>query len=346
MFDAATYPSLVAVASTSTGRVNCLAPATEDIPSIDDGACRLAIHRGRLQVAWRAPRVTVALDGSPGSPWLALPPEARSGFDRLTRAGVALAESDAGTVTLGVKTGCNDAFLVRVTGGRGSQVEITDGERRSELASCLLRPVLRGESVRSWRVERGDEHLIFPHGPDGRVMAPLPADLRAWLRPWRARLEARSDARNARAWWSLFRLEGASPQTPRVVWADIGRSLQALVLPAGDRTVPLNSCYTLPTRDITDAHALCALFNSVLIDAWLGVLCEPARGGYRRHLAWCMARLPLPDDWARARAVLGPLGARGAAGDPPGRNELLGAVLDSYRLRQASVAELLEWMNH
>jgi hypothetical protein len=59
-----------------------------------------------------------------------------------------------------------------------------------------------------------------------------------------------------------------------------------------------------------------------------------------------MARLPLPDDWARARAVLGPMGARGTAGDPPGRSELLAAVLDSYRLRQSSVAELIAWMNH
>jgi hypothetical protein len=335
-FDAATYPSLLAVRSGPSGGASTCA----------DGSCRLAIHRGRLQVVWRGSRGTVPLDDSPGAPWLTLPPEARSAFDRLGRAGVVLAEAGIGTVTLGVKTGCNEAFLVRVTGGRGTRAEVTDGARRGEVEASRLRPVLRGEAVRSWCAERGDERIIFLHGPDGRAVSPLPEGARTWLRPWRARLEARSDARQARAWWSLFRLEGASPRTPRVVWADIGRSLQAMVLPAGDRTVPLNTCYVLPTRDLTDAHTLAALFNSALVDAWLSVLCEPARGGYRRHLAWCMARIPVPDDWVRARAVLGPLGERGMGGDAPGRAELLAAVLDSYRLRHASVAGLLAWMNH
>lgn len=75
----------------------------------------------------------------------------------------------------------------------------------------------------------------------------------------------------------------------------------------------------------------------------LGALCEPARGGYRRFLAWSVARLPVPDDWARAREVLGPIGARASAGAVPGRAELLDAVLDAWRLRYATVAPLLEW---
>ena len=129
-----------------------------------------------------------------------------------------------------------------------------------------------------------------------------------------------------------------------MVWADLGRSLQALVLDAGDRTVPLNTCYVLRVRDLTDATALAAYLNSPVANSWVGALAEPARGGYRRHFAWTMARLPVPDDWARARDVLAPLGERALRGEPPGRAELMSAVLSVFRVRAQSIAPLVEWI--
>lgn len=328
MFDAATYPSLVVAREGAARETSCL----------------VGTHRGRHQVTWRSRAAEVPLDASPGAPWLMLPPDVRAGFDRLTRAGVALAECGAGQVTLGVKTGCNEAFVVRAIRQSARSVTVSDGEREGVFDPCLARPLLRGDGVRRWRAEPSPGRILFPHDEAGRLVSPPPPALKAWLRPWRARLESRSDGRGG-AWWSLFRLEGASCAKPRVVWADIGRTLQALVLPAGDPTVPLNSCYVLPTRDETDAHTVAALLNSALVDAWLSVICEPARGGYRRHLAWCMARIPVPDDWHRARSVLGPLGGRAANGHEVGRMELLDAVLDAYRLRHSAVAALLSWMN-
>ncbi|HEX6316227.1 MAG TPA: N-6 DNA methylase [Gemmatimonadaceae bacterium] len=327
LFDAATYPSLLVAARSSLG----------------DPCVGIAVHRGTMQVSWRAPRASVPLDDSAGAPWLVLPPDARAAFDRLARSGIALAESGLGTATLGVKCGCNAAFLVRAH-DTSPGVEVTDGARTGLVERGFVRRVLRGESVRAWRAAASDECLVFPHGPDGRAVERLPPLVRRWLLPWRRRLEARADARGNHAWWSLFRLEGSRCDRPRVVWADLGRSLQALVLEAGDESVPLNTCYVLPTRDLVDALALAALLNSPLADAWVGALAEPARGGYRRHFAWTMARLPVPDDWARARDVLAPLGDRGVTGRPPSRAELLGAALDAFRLRHRSVAPLLEWM--
>ena len=340
-FEATTYPSLLAVrrgTSDSAESRSATGPG-------DPGVCRLAVHRGRLQVVWRASRRSIPLDESPGAPWISLPPDARAAFDRVTRRGVALADAGLGTVTLGAKSGCNAAYLVREVGSETTGTIVTDGERRGVLEARYLRPVLRGESVRAWVAGTSDERIVFPHGADGRVLPRLPDDVRNWLRPWRARLEARSDARPSRAWWSLFRLEGAGSGRPRVVWADIGRSLQALVLPAGDQSVPLNTCYVLPTRDETDALALATLLNSALANAWLGSICEPARGGYRRHFAWSMARLPVPDDWARARELLAPVGERAVRGDRIGRSELLTLVLDAYRLTLSSVSPLLAWMS-
>jgi hypothetical protein len=329
MFDAATYPSLVV--------------ATRSPQAVHDEV-RLSVHRGRMQVDWRAPRSELPLDETVGAPWIPLPPDARAAFQRLTRVGVPLSESGLGQATLGVKCGCNEAFLVR-EGPRGDGVEVTDGLRRAVLEARFVRPVLRGEGVLAWTPAASTESIVFPYSEDGLVLERLPSGLRNWLLPWRARLESRTDARGGRAWWSVFRLEGSRFDRPRVVWADLGKSLQALVLRAGDRTVPLNTCYVLPTRDLVDALALAALLNSPIADAWVGAVAEPARGGYRRHFAWTMARLPVPDDWARARDILAPLGQRALRRGPPGRAELMSAVLEAFRMRHRTVAPLVEWVS-
>jgi hypothetical protein len=304
---------------------------------------RLCVHRPCLTISWPVSRDALALDASPGAPWLFLPADARAAFDRLAR-GIPLAASGIGRPTLGVKCGVNDAFLVNATGVPGPRVTVSDGRREAQLEASCLRPVLRGEVIRAWRSEPGPAHIVYPCGDDGRPLRALPPGVRSWLLPWRARLEQRTDGRGARAWWSLFRTESARGDRPRVVWADIGRVPQALVLEAGDPTIALNTCYVLRTRDLDDALTLAAILNTPLAAAWLGAIAEPARGSYRRFMAWTVARLPLPDDWARARALLAPLGARARSGDPPARTELLAAVLDAYRVRLRTMAPLLGWM--
>ena len=237
-------------------------------------------------------RSTLPLDDTAGAPWVMLPPDARRAFDRLTRDGVALAESGIGVATLGVKCGCNDAFIVRAA-SHFAGVEISDGSRSTVIEPRFVRRLIRGESVRPWRAEGGAECIVFPHQDDGRSLDRLPPTLRSWLLPWRARLEARSDAHGDRAWWSLYRVEGSRFDTPRVVWADLGRSLQALVLEAGDRTVPLNTCYVLRARDLTDATAW-RVSQLAVANAWsVRWRSRPAAGiGAISHGRWL--RLPVP----------------------------------------------------
>ena len=92
-----------------------------------------------------------------------------------------------------------------------------------------------------------------------------------------------------------------------------------------------------------DAFALCALLNSPLAAAWLNAIAEPARGGYHRYLGWTCARLPLPADWPRARALLAPLGRGGAAGAPPSDALLTRVACDAYGIEPVVVAPLLDW---
>jgi hypothetical protein len=98
--------------------------------------------------------------------------------------------------------------------------------------------------------------------------------------------------------------------------------------------------------DTRDALALAAVLNSPLAGAWLNVIAEPARGGYRRYLGWTVARLPLPSAWTRARELLAAV-ATELMGNPhrsPAHDViLLDAVLDAFALRHEAIAALLGW---
>jgi hypothetical protein len=334
-FDAAVYPSLVIAARSCGPRVR--SPSRVEV----------TVHLRDRAVSWATPdSADVALDPSDGSPWVLLPPDARAAFERLRAAAVPLVDSPLGRPHLGVKCGCNDAYVVAAHSaeptGSGLTRVIDQRGRSGSVESRLLRPVLRGEEVRPW-VATTREQILWPHGADGRALTLLPPHAARWLAPWRTRLERRSDLHGRAPWWTVFRTEAASCSAARVVWADLSRRPRAAVLPPGDPTVPLNSCYVVCCASTRDAHALAAILNGLVAAAWLEALAEPARGGYRRYLGWTVALLPVPRDWPRARALLAPLGERACDGDAPRDEELVNPTLEAYGLRRAAVAPLLDW---
>ena len=328
-FDAAVYPSLVV--------------ARREAPPADPATVRVTVHRKRLAIAWEAPSAHLSFDNSPGAPWIVLPPDARRAFARVMEAGTPLEASQLGTPLLGVKCGCNDAFLVTAAALEAGETVVSSVRGNVRLDASLLRPVLRGEHVRRWRSPGTGEWIVWTHGRDGRALATLPTATARWLGRWRSDLAARSDARGNGAWWSLFRVEGARNDRPRVVWADVSRGPRATVLPAASPVIPLNSCYVLPCRDDVDAAALVTLLNSPLTAAWLDAIAEPARGGYRRYMAWTMSCLPIPFNWARAREILAPLGVRAVAGETVADSEVFGATCEAYGFGVRGVAALVEW---
>ena len=333
-FDAAVYPSALIARRGTTG--------TE--------AVSITIHGGASPRRWTIPRTRLALDASVGAPWLLIPPEVRTAFDHLSAAGIPLADSPLGRPTLGVKTGCNEAFLVTPMGLAADRLRIAvcgDGRQGAIEPECL-RPVLRGESLAPFRLPADvrEEAIVWTHEAHGPVRASLPPGTQGWLGHWRTTLERRADHTHG-PWWSLFRTEGARTDRPRVVWADIGRRPRALVLPARDPRVPLNSCYVVACRSVTDAHALCAVLNAPVIVRWLSVLAEPARGGYRRFLGWTCARVPIPRDWSAVRETLAALGRAGASGtvrpDASWEDALDAALAEAFGVSLDSLTPLRHW---
>ncbi len=331
-FEAAVYPSLL------IGRRR--EPATGESQRCLDASVRLRDH----VVRWRCLPRSLTLDETPGSPWVLLPGQARVAFDRLRSAGIPFAQSCFGRPLLGVKTGCNEAFVVRLEEIHGDVVSVSSGGRTGQVEREMLRPLVRGETLSPWSITGPREYVIWPHREDNQPIRELPPLARRWLFSFRDKLHGRSDLHGRMPWWGLFRTESASAGSPRVIWADFGLAPRAIAVEAHDRIVALNSCYVARCETMKDAHALATLLNGPLVSAWLNTLAEPARGGYRRYLGWTMSLLPVPSEWGRARDVLAPLGERAILGGAPTQNELLSAALSAYGLQLGEIQPLLSWM--
>jgi len=330
-FDAAVYPSLLVCRKKS--------PNTSEFSSELGATVRL---RDRI-VRWKCAPDSVPLDETPGSPWILLPDSVRKAFDYLRNAGIPFAQSRFGRPLLGVKTGCNDAFVVRLDEIRGEVARVSAGERVAEIEREMLRPLVRGETLSPWTISGPRECLVWPHCEGNRPRRALPPLARRWLSAYHDKLQSRSDLHTQQPWWTLFRTESASVDSPRVIWADIGLAPRAIAVEAGNPLVALNSCYVASCPTLKDAHALATLLNGPLVAAWLNTVAEPARGGYRRYMGWTVSLLPIPEDWNTAREKLTPLGERAMAGDIPTREEMLNAALSAYGVRLDDVQPLISW---
>jgi len=320
-FTAAVYPSAIVLRRT---------PPSTSVPTVpgDDLECHTTNARGETQ-RFTVPLAALPASSQPGAPWRIIPAHVRAAADALSDAGHRWADSVLPSPSLGVKTGLNDAFLLTATSVTHELLPYT-------------RPALRGESVRAWHTPDSGTAIVLPCDADGRTLRRLPAPLARYFAPHERRLLARTDLRPKEPWWTLFRTELLAADSWRVVWADIGRTLRATVLPPHSSAVPLNSCYGVRFDDPVDAHTLAALLNAPTTTAWLSLVAEPARGGYHRFMAWTVVALPLPD-WPRARQLLAPIAARARRGDAVDIAELHRATLDTYQIQHSDVAPLLEW---
>ncbi|MDQ6872103.1 MAG: N-6 DNA methylase [Gemmatimonadota bacterium] len=330
-FEAAVYPSLLV----SRKRPRSASSAHQ--------LCDAKVCLPDRTVRWCVRPEALRFDETPGSPWILLPPPARNAFELIRSAGIAFSSSTFGRPLLGVKTGYNRAYVVRVDGVEDDVALISAADRHGRIEREMLRPLIRGETLGAWRTIGQREYLVWTHCDSNLPRYDLPPLVRRWLNPFRDQLGGRADLHGRMPWWTVFRTESARCDRARVIWADFGTRPRAIAVEAGDPIVPLNTCYAVACDTVGDAHSLAALLNSPLVSAWLNVVAEPARGGYRRYLGWTMSLLPLPKDWDWARERLAPLGARAISGAIPNDEELLAAALDAYRVTLEDVQPLLSW---
>ena len=320
-FSAAVYPSAIVVQRATTH------PET---PAMNTGdvECHTTDALGKPH-HFKVTASDLAATSHPGAPWRIVPDDVRRAADVITTAGTNWTHSTLPSPSLGIKTGCNDAFLIADT-------DVPHALRP------WTRPVLRGDNVRAWCAVDSATAIVIPCDGDGRTLARLPAPLARHFAPHERALRARTDLRPREPWWSIFRTDLLATAGWRVVWADIGKTLRAVVLPPHAESVPLNTCYGVRLHDPVDALALAALLNAPTTTAWLSLVAEPARGGYHRFLGWTVLALPLPN-WQRAREILAPIAARARRGDTINTESLHHATLETYQIAHNHVAPLLAW---
>ena len=330
-FDAAVYPSVVVCRK----RVRSLTPGSLNVNA--------TVRTSTRVVRWSAPRSTLPFDQSDGSPWMLVPPAVRDSFDRVRAAGVPMNASVFGRPLLGVKTGYNKAYLVRVQDFENELAVVSNGDFTARIEREMVRPLVRGETLQPWSIVGPRESIVCPLTCDSGNLKTLPPLTRRWLQRYHAELAQRSDLHAHDPWWTIFRTQSVDSSHPRVIWADFGTSPRAIVVEQRDRTVALNTCYVVQCADLTDAHALATLLNGPLAAAWLSLIAEPARGGYHRYLGWTVALLPVPANWSSVRHDLAEISIT-YSDNRPTRADLLEASLRAYGLTASAVEPLLSWI--
>jgi hypothetical protein len=207
-----------------------------------------------------------------GGPWIVRGAGAAAIARELARQFNALASRHE--IHLGVKTGANAVFL----------------HPPADLEPHLIRPAFRGRDLRPFRIIRSLP-LLWPCDPGGTPLPELPDGALRHIRAHEKTLRSRAD-QGAGPLWTLFRTAGAS-RGPRVVWADLSRSLTAVALAEDDRRIPLNTCYVIQAG-AEDVLALAAWLNSSWMRGLARLQADPARGGFARFNARTVGSLPLP----------------------------------------------------
>lgn len=179
----------------------------------------------------------------------------------------------------GIVTGLNDAFVIdTATRDRLVKADPKSGE--------LLKPFLKGENIKRWRVE--PEGLWLINTPKGKVDIEQYPAIRDWLLPFRDRLESRATEQE---WWELQQAQLAYQndfEARKIVYQDICNSNPFSRDLTGSYLA--NTCYFLPVVE----PDLLAFLNSKAAWFFWSAITNIARGGYLRLRTDFVEKTPLP----------------------------------------------------
>ncbi|HVT56755.1 MAG TPA: TaqI-like C-terminal specificity domain-containing protein, partial [Xanthobacteraceae bacterium] len=194
-----------------------------------------------------------------------------------------------GAPLYGIKTGLNEAFIV----DQQTRDRLVKQDKKS---AKLLKPFLRGENIKRWRVE--PEGLFLINIPKGKIdIEDFPA-IRDWLKPFKKELQERATPQE---WFELQQAQLAYQPTfgkPKIVYQDITADNPFAL--DEQRFYLANTCYFIPSDD----KVLLSFLNSRLAWFFFSSITNIARGGYLRLRTEFVQQTPLPDTSKKARSQL------------------------------------------
>jgi hypothetical protein len=179
----------------------------------------------------------------------------------------------------GIKTGLNEAFVI-------------DTQTRDRLVKAdpksaeLLKPFLRGENIKRWRVE--SEGLWLINTPKGKVNIEAYPPIRDWLLPFKAELEKRATKQE---WWELQQAQLAYQEklgAGTIAWAHFQAESSFTLVPDG--AFLNNKCFFLPRME----KEIVALLVSKVLWFQLITSGRMKRGGYVEAEAQYIEVLAVP----------------------------------------------------
>lgn len=179
----------------------------------------------------------------------------------------------------GIKTGLNEAFVI----DRATRDRLVAADPKS---AELLKPFLRGENIKRWRVESEDLFLI--NTPKGKVDIKAYPAIRDWLLPFKPELEKRATKQE---WWELQQAQLA--YQPKFLGTKISYPhFQNERMFALEETGAFSNdkSYFIPSGDLS----LLALLNSAVAWFFLTAISPAVRNQWHEMRVQYVEMLPVP----------------------------------------------------
>lgn len=224
--------------------------------------------------------------------------------DKITKGKKTLGEI-YGPPLYGIKTGLNEAFVID-TPTRDQLVKL-DGR-----SAKLLKPFLRGEDVKRWRVEPDGLWIVFVR--QGTKITDYPA-IEDYLGSFRARLNPKPDDWNSDSEWhgrKAGNYEWFELQDTVAYWEKFGSKKIVFThfMTKGIFALDEEGYYSNNKTYIIDSYelSLLSLLNSKVVWWWFSGISVLKRGGYREATIQHIKRIPIPTFPSAAKKELSKLG--------------------------------------
>jgi len=203
-----------------------------------------------------------------------------------------------GAPLYGIKTGLNEAFII----DKKTRDALVKRDKRS---AKVLKPFLRGENIKRWRVE--SEGLFLINTPRGKINVNDYPAIRDWLMPFKAELEKRATKQE---WWELQQAQLAyqpSFSTPKIIYGHFCQNRSFAF--DNEAYFSNDKSYFIPNATFD----LLAILNSRLAWSFIASISPAVRGGFHEMRVQYLEKVPVPKIAAAERRTLSKLGEQATA---------------------------------
>ncbi len=297
-----------------------------------------------VREAFRAHVFPMPISQLSSAEWTVARPETFFLLEKLQNAGKPIGRTQ---IHFGIKTGCNDAFIID---------ETVRHQLISEDANCeeLIKPLLRGRDVRKWQATWANLHLIaiasdanqkWPwsdaknESEAEQIFAATYPAIHRHFAPYRKKLIRRKS--RGKFYWEPQKSTGyAVLEEPKILYPDISPVMRACY--DTSKAFCLQTAYVLSTDDLS----LLAILNSRVFDWYARYkfqsLNDPWAGGGLRFFVQYMEKVPIANRTAAQKAELSRIVAQILAASDSNNVRALEKEIDAivYRLYGLSAEEI------